>query len=256
VLHEERPRPNRALWLIESVPRRACSGPMDTVVSMSQGNPLEETVGAFGDDTPLEERHEGGFRPKFDLDLTRGGPRYGEFVEQVRTFMDRVKAACPPEDLVDELIDELKVMNDRLDAVAIDEWRAPSGGRIDLPARGNITLPPYEVDEATAESVKARITFRRYHLGGNNAAHGGQVAVAFDDLLGMSGALGSGGITRTAYLTISYRAITPLGKELVIRSWVDRIEGRKVFLKGSLHDGDTLCAEAEGLFIKLNPGQP
>ncbi|MFP3468183.1 PaaI family thioesterase, partial [Leifsonia sp. SIMBA_070] len=82
----------------------------------------------------------------------------------------------------------------RLDAVAIDEWRAPSGGRIDLPARGNITLPPYEVDEATSESVKARITFRRYHLGGNNAAHGGQVAVAFDDLLGMSGALGSGGI--------------------------------------------------------------
>ncbi|MBA4022844.1 MAG: thioesterase [Gordonia sp.] len=223
---------------------------------MSQDSPLEKTAGSFATDTTQEAHHEGGFRPDFDIDLTRGGPRYGEFIEEVRTFMDRVKAALPSEELVAEVIDELKVLNKKLDEVAIDEWRAPSGGRIDLPARGNITLPPYEVDEAGEEGVRARLTFRRYHLGGNNAAHGGQVAVAFDDLMGMAGALGSKGITRTAYLTVNYRAITPLNTELKLRSWVDRMDGRKVFLRATLHNGDTLCAEADGLFIKLNPGQP
>lgn len=229
---------------------------MDRVISMTQESPLEKTTASFSADTADEVHHEGGFRPDFDIDLSRGGPRYGEFIEEVRTFMDRVKAANPTEELVDEVIDELKVLNAKLDEVAIDEWRAPSGGRIDLPARGNITLPPYEVDDAGEDGVHARLTFRRYHLGGNNAAHGGQVAVAFDDLMGMAGALGSKGITRTAYLTVNYRAITPLNTELKLRSWVDRMEGRKVFLRATLHNGDTLCAEADGLFIKLKPGQP
>ena len=203
-----------------------------------------------------EVHYKGGFRLNFDIDLTRGGPRYGEFIEEVRTFMDRVKAACPTEELTTEVIDALQVLSKKLDVVAIDEWRAPSGGRIDLPARGNITLPPYEVDEASAERVCGRITFRRYHLGGNNAAHGGQVALAFDDLMGMAGALGSGGVARTAYLTVNYRAIAPLNTALSIRSWVDRIEGRKVFMKATVHNGGVLCAEADGLFIKLKPGQP
>ena len=223
---------------------------------MTQDSPLERSAAKFESAQADEVHHEGGFRPTFDIDLTRGGPRYGEFIEEVRTFMDRVKAACPTEELTTEVIDALQVLNKKLDEVAIDEWRAPSGGRIDLPARGNITLPPYELDEASAENVSARMTFRRYHLGGNNAAHGGQVAVAFDDLMGMAGALGSGGVTRTAYLTVNYRAITPLNTELAIRSWVDRIEGRKVFIKATLHNGDVLCAEADGLFIKLKPGQP
>lgn len=229
---------------------------MVTVIFMTQECPLEKTTASFSADTAGAEHHEGGFRPDFDIDLSRGGPRYGEFIEEVRTFMDRVRAACPTAELVDEVIDELKVLNAKLDSAAIDEWRAPSGGRIDLPARGNITLPPYEVDDAGSDGVHARLTFRRYHLGGNKAAHGGQVAVAFDDLMGMAGALGSGGVTRTAYLTVNYRAITPLDTELKVRSWVDRIDGRKVYLRATMHNGETLCSEADGLFIKLKPGQP
>jgi hypothetical protein len=36
---------------------------------------------------------------------------------------------------------------------------------------------------------------------------------------------------------------------------LDREEGRKRFLIGHLYDGDTLCADAEGLFIQLRRGQ-
>ena len=35
------------------------------------------------------------------------------------------------------------------------------------------------------------------------------------------------------------------------RRWIDRIDGRKIFTKGTLHNGDTLCCESEGLFISM-----
>ena len=32
-----------------------------------------------------------------------------------------------------------------------------------------------------------------------------------------------------------------------------KLEGRKIFTEGQLYAGDRLCAEAEGLFISINP---
>ena len=79
--------------------------------------------------------------------------------------------------------------------------------------------------------------------------HGGVIAMVFDELLGSLGALlGIGGFTGT--LTIRYLALTPLGQPIRMRSWLDRREGRKTFIHGTMHDGATLCAEAEGIFIR------
>jgi len=78
----------------------------------------------------------------------------------------------------------------------------------------------------------------------------------FDDLLGRLANAGGRRTSRTAYLTVNYRSITPIGRELRLEGRVDRQEGRKRFLTGRLFDGDTLCADAEGLFIELRPGQP
>ncbi len=209
-----------------------------------------------GATTTHDESHEGGFRTDMAINTDRGGPRYGEFIDSVRLFMDRVRAAEPSEELVDRMIASLAVMNDELGAVAIDEWNAPSGTRIDLPARGNLTLPPYEVSKADENGVEATVRFSRFHLGGNNAAHGGYIGLAFDDLLGMTGALSSGKVTRTAYLTVNYRSITPLYRDLTVRTGINRIDGRKIFVTATMHDGDRLCAEADGLFVALKPGQP
>ncbi|GAA2064603.1 PaaI family thioesterase [Williamsia deligens] len=205
---------------------------------------------------PDGDGHGGGFRTDMAISTDRGGPRFGEMIEVVRHFMDRVRAAEPSEALVERVIEQLTELNTELEAVAIDEWQAPSGTRIDLPARGNITLPPYVVHSADATGVAATVRFTRFHLGGNNAAHGGYIAMAFDDLLGMTGALATGKVTRTAYLTVNYRSITPLYRELTVRTAVDRIDGRKIFVTATIHDGDRLCAEADGLFVALKPGQP
>lgn len=203
------------------------------------------------------DEHKGGFRPMMDIDVTRGGPRFGEYVESVRLFMDRTKAANPSPELVAEVIETLAVLNEKLAAQEISEWSAPMGTRLDLPARGNITLPPFTVTGFTPEDgLRATARFTRYHLGGNNAAHGGQVAVLLDDLFGMTAALAVNKITRTGYLTVNYRAITPLNTDLDIHTQVEKIEGRKVYVRATVKDGDRLCVEADGLFISLNPGQP
>ncbi|MFF2557707.1 PaaI family thioesterase [Nocardia sp. NPDC058058] len=206
---------------------------------------------------PSQEHHEGGFRPIAELgrDNSKGGPHYGEFIEQVRGLMDRVRLASPTDEIALEAIAELKKLNERLDEVVTDEWSAPSWHRTDLPARGNLTLPPYLVDQADREGVRARITFRTFHLGGNGAAHGGHIALGFDDLLGMTAAVHTRAVTRTAYLHVDYRSITPLNTELAVHGWVERVEGRKVFVRATLHDGERLCAEANGLFLMLKPGQ-
>lgn len=198
----------------------------------------------------------GGFRIDMAVSTDRGGPRYGEFNEQVRRLMDNARYACPTDDLVDGLIADLESVNRRLETVLSDEWTSPSGTRIDLPARGNVTLPPFVVTEASAEGVTAEVTFRGFHLGGNNAAHGGHIALAFDDLGGMASALKVLGITRTGYLTVNYRSLTPLQTPLTMKTWVAELDGRKAFVRGTLHDGDRLCADMDALFIALRPGQP
>jgi acyl-coenzyme A thioesterase PaaI-like protein len=203
------------------------------------------------DDSP----HEGGFRARMDITTERGGPRYGELNEEIRRMMDLARYACPPDDMVADFIDQMRGLNARLEQVQIDEWQTPAGTRIDLPARGNITLPPFEITEGGPDGVVAAVTFRPFHLGGNKAAHGGHVAVAFDDLGGMASALKVQGITRTAYLTVNYRSLTPLEIPLRMHTWVEELDGRKAFVKGTLHDGDRLCAELDALFIALKPGQ-
>ena len=55
----------------------------------------------------------------------------------------------------------------------------------------------------------------------------------------------------TGRLTVSYRAPSPLYVELKTKGWIEKIEGRKIFTRGTLHHGDTLCCEAEVLFISM-----
>lgn len=100
-------------------------------------------------------------------------------------------------------------------------------------------------------------TFGRYHLGRNGAVHGGCLGLLFDTIFGTGSLL----LTdlrklRTAYLNINYRKITPIEKELRYDCTLARVEGRKVFMTGRLLDGDEVLAEADALFVKLNPGQP
>lgn len=100
--------------------------------------------------------------------------------------------------------------------------------------------------------VVGRAVFTDLYEGPPGHVHGGFVAAAFDEVLGMAQSL-TGRPGMTGRLTVTYRSPTPLGTTIEFRGWVDRVEGRKIFTVGTAHNGDTLCAEAEGLFLSFPP---
>lgn len=117
--------------------------------------------------------------------------------------------------------------------------------------RANPLAPPIvlrQVDDVTMEGVA---TFGPAYEGPPGCVHGGYVAAAFDEVLGSAQSL-SGQPGMTARLVVHYRSPTPLGAEVQLVGRYDRVEGRKVFATGTLHAGDRLCAEAEGLFVSID----
>lgn len=103
---------------------------------------------------------------------------------------------------------------------------------------------------AEGDAVLAWAEFGIAYEGPPGHVHGGIVAAAFDEVLGMvQSATGNPGMTGT--LIVRYRRPTPLHQRLEFRGHIERVEGRKIFTTATLHAGETLCAEAEGLFISV-----
>lgn len=112
----------------------------------------------------------------------------------------------------------------------------------------NPIAPPVRF-EARDGRLFARVTFGAAYVGPPQCVHGGVIAATFDELLGSVNLLNeTGGMTGT--LTVRYRSPTPVLEEVRLEGWVERLEGRKVFARGTLHHGDTLTAEAEGIFVQ------
>lgn len=197
----------------------------------------------------------GGFNPP--VPTKHGGPDYGRFVEAVRTLQDLTRGADAPDDVVSQAADLVEAANRLLAPFEADEWHSPSGRRFDLPNRGSILSIPTDLTVTDDGRLRGTALFRRYHLGRNGAVHGGSLAHLFDSLLGFTAyKLSDSKAQRTAFLHVNYRRIALVEKELQVESWIDRIEGRKIFVAGRLLDGDDVLCEAEALFVKLRPGQP
>jgi acyl-coenzyme A thioesterase PaaI-like protein len=128
---------------------------------------------------------------------------------------------------------------------------------MDLPNRGSVLGIPAEYKKTDEGRIAGVVHFRRFHLGRNGAVHGGCIAQLFDSLLGYTAfRLTRSLYQRTAFLHVDYRAIVPIETELQVDAGVDRVDGRKMFLTGRLLRGEAVLAEANALFVKLNPGQP
>ncbi len=63
--------------------------------------------------------------------------------------------------------------------------------------------------------------FSRFHVGGNNAVHGGVIPLFYDWHFGMVVSAAGRPDSRTAYLHVDYRKITPIDEPLVSRAWID-----------------------------------
>ncbi len=116
--------------------------------------------------------------------------------------------------------------------------------------RANPLAPPVDMN-VYEDKVRGTVAWGAAYEGPPGCVHGGHIAAAFDEVLGMTQSI-TGTPGMTGYLTIRYRSPTPLHTELAFRAWVERVDGRKILTKGTLHHGDVLCAEAEGLFITVD----
>lgn len=63
--------------------------------------------------------------------------------------------------------------------------------------------------------------------------------------------------SRTAYLHVDHRRVTPIDVPLESRAWIDSVDGRKLFVRAAMTDlAGNVLSEANGLMIKLLPHQP
>ena len=185
-----------------------------------------------------------------------GGAEYGDMITALREFLDHVAAAAPDPATTVALTHDLSTWAERLAKSAVPERRQIFARRLDLPGRGQTMSPSFVPVTGDHEHVEGTVTFGRYFLGGGGAVHGGAIPLLFDEVLGRLAISGDRAPARTAYLHTDFRSITPIGIELAVRAWFISEQGRKRILRAQLTHGDTLCAEAEGLFVELLPDQP
>ena len=83
--------------------------------------------------------------------------------------------------------------------------------------------------------------------------HGGFVAAIFDQFLGMAQMIGKQP-GMTGRLTVHYHARSPLNKQLQLKAWLEKVDGRRTIIHGEMFDGDNKTASCQGLFIAPKDG--
>ena len=102
--------------------------------------------------------------------------------------------------------------------------------------------------------IRAEAWFDWAYEGPPACVHGGVIAETFDEMLGAAIMVaGHPGMTGT--LTVRYRKPTPLRTPLRIEARFLNRDGRKIKTWAGIYDGELLTAEADGLFIEVNPAQ-
>jgi hypothetical protein len=185
--------------------------------------------------------------------------------DALRALLHRLTNSSAPTEVLARSADELEAIADELKDY---ERSAPYAGFAEsanaggmphaffdnspMLGRANALAPPINLRLVDDQLIGGAV-FGAAYEGPPGCVHGGFVAAAFDEVLGSTQSL-SGSPGMTARLIVNYRKPTPLHTPLTFVGRLDRVDGRKIFTLGELWAGDVLCAEAEGLFISIDPG--
>jgi acyl-coenzyme A thioesterase PaaI-like protein len=214
-------------------------------VTDSEPNPIE---------LDPEYEHHGGF-PEYGP--ASPGPGFGRFVAAMRRLQDLAVSADAEDGIWDDAADRAAALVELLGPFEADEGKAPAGRTPDLPGMGSLLLPPWTLTRYAPDGVEMTGYFTRFHVGGNHAVHGGVLPLLFDHMFGMISHAAGRPISRTAFLHVDYRKITPIDTPLAVRGRVTTTEGRKAFVSAELVNcDDAVLAEGNGLMVRLLPGQP
>ena len=184
-------------------------------------------------------------------------PAKHEAADLVRQILEELPRSDADEETLRSLLEPLRTAADALTRAGAQSREADTAiaAMADFlhvsPIVGfaNAISPPlrFEIDEA-AGVARGRGAFGRAHEGGPGIVHGGLLAAAVDELLGMATTF-SGQPGMTGRLTLRYHHPTPILEELEMTARLDRVEGRRLHLSCDVHAGDLRTASAEALFI-------
>lgn len=186
-----------------------------------------------------------------------------EVGEALRRVIDRLTATSAPPEVLREAVARLAPIEDLLqpyDSVRRYAGSSEASGLghdraffdwSPLLGLANPLAPPIRVS-VEDQMVVGHASFGIAYEGPPGCVHGGFIAAAFDEMLGLTQSL-SGKVGMTGTLTVKYRRPTPLHTELRLEGTVDAVNGRKVFTSGRMFAGQVMTAEATGLFISIRP---
>lgn len=179
---------------------------------------------------------------------------YLDMMSQVRQFQDTLVAANPDVAQAQLIQSKLAELTELLATLEVPEHaRLYALGDMGI-AASQALVPPLTVDHFDDDELHAHFVPGQFAMGMNQAMHGGVIAALFDSAMGRMAAGPQGIPSRTAYLNTQYRNVAPVGVRLELRAQVASIEGRKRFITAQILHGDTLCAEADALFVAVRPG--
>jgi acyl-coenzyme A thioesterase PaaI-like protein len=191
-----------------------------------------------------------------------------ELNERVRNLIDHVRVLDAPDDVMTAAGNAIDAVIAQLAPFAYagpyqqSQLKAPDGSPDFIGITDPHTFFPYSpiIGDRNpvappvrlwldGDRMRGQATFGAAYVGPPSVVHGGVIALTFDELLGTLGvALGVGGFTGT--LRVRYERPTPLQQLVTMEAWLDRAEGRKVFLAGTICHNGAVTARAEGLFIR------
>lgn len=187
--------------------------------------------------------------------------------EQMRALLREITTAAADDEVFARIAEVLGSVCDELvshprielgvdglhtrDHAAVRSGREPAYDRDPLIGRSNPLAPPL-ARTAGPESNEWAVTFGDAYGGHPGLVHGGYVAAVLDHVLGVA-ASGSGVAAMTGTLTTRFLRPTPLNVRLRCSGTVDRIDGRKVFCSAALAANGTTVAEAEGIYLRVDP---
>ncbi|MFL0276929.1 PaaI family thioesterase [Mycobacterium sp. SMC-19] len=211
-------------------------------------------AGADDPATDPDYANHGGFP---DYGVVDPSPGFERFVTTMRRLQDLAVSTDPDDATWDDAADRVEALVGLLEKYLAPAGVAPAGRAPSMPGMGSLLLPPWRISRFEADGVSMTGSFSRFHVGGNSAVHGGVLPLLFDWMFGMVVHAANRPISRTAFLHVDYRKVTPIDTPLLVHGRIDKAEGRKAFITAELTDSDgTVLAEAQGLMVRLLPGQP
>lgn len=206
------------------------------------------------DDIDPDYASHGGFP---DYAVVDPSPGFARYVTTMRRLLDLSVSTDPSDDTWDDAADRAEALVGLLEKYPAPEGVAPAGRAPSLAGMGSLLLPPWRISRFEPDGVSMTGSFSRFHVGGNSAVHGGVLPLLFDWMFGMVVHAANRPISRTAFLHVDYRNVTPIDAPLLVHGRIEKSEGRKAFIGAELTDTEgTVLAEAQGLMVRLLPGQP